>query len=170
MECQRNKGLKAIGLILHGTQAEQMIDTVFVVLDVTVQHGRVRPQANLMSRARSVQPFLAVNLVIADDMPNMIAENLRPASGKRIDPSFFQLYKRLSNRELGSLGQVGNLDHRERLQVHLRKALLQSGNKIEKILKWKVGMKSADNMKLRYRLAVSGSSRLVGFLKSHGVG
>src|SRR5882762_89025 len=154
MECQRNKGLKAIGLILHGTQAEQMIDTVFVVLDVTVQHGRIRPQANLMSRARSVQPFLAVNLVIADDMPNMIAENLRPASGKRIDPSFFQLYKRLSNRELGSLGQVGNLHHRERLQGHLKaftmvevsylakraKLSIQSGNKIEKILKWKVGM------------------------------
>jgi hypothetical protein len=170
MECQRNESLKAVGLVLHGTQPEQVIDAVFVVLDMTVEHGRVRPQTNLVSGASGVEPLLTVNLVIADDVANAVAENLRPAARQRINTCFLQLFECLANRELGALGQVGYLDHGEGFQVDLRKAFLQTGNEIEKILKRQVGMQSADDVELRHRFAVSGSGGLVGLLQRHRVG
>ena len=67
MECQRNEGLEAAGLVLQRAQLEQMIDAVFVVLNVAVEHGRIRLEAQLVRRARGFEPFLAVDLVVADD-------------------------------------------------------------------------------------------------------
>ncbi len=48
--------------------------------------------------------------------------------------------------------------------MHLRKALLQAGAKIEEILKRQVGMQSADDVKFGDRLTVSGSRGFKGFL------
>ncbi len=63
MERQRDKRLKAPGIILHSTQAKHMVDAILVVLDMPVQHGSVRAQTELMRGARGLQPFVAVNLV-----------------------------------------------------------------------------------------------------------
>jgi uncharacterized protein len=49
MESQRDEGLEAAGFILQGAQLEQVVDAVFVVLDVAVEHGRVRLQPDLVS-------------------------------------------------------------------------------------------------------------------------
>ena len=54
MEGQRNEGLKAAGIVLHGTQAEHVIDTVLIVLDVPVKHGGVGAKTQLVGRARSL--------------------------------------------------------------------------------------------------------------------
>ena len=53
--------------------------------------------------------------------------------------------------------------------MYLRKTLLQSGAKIEKILERKVGMESADDVKFRDSLAVSGGGGFKGLLQGHGV-
>src|SRR5712691_1093913 len=54
--------------------------------------------------------------------------------------------------------------------MNLRKALLQARDEIEKILKWQVGMQSADNVKFRNRLGVSRCGGLECFFERHGVG
>src|SRR5579872_1601815 len=41
MKSQRDKRLKSAGFILQGAQLQQMIDTILVVLNVAVEHGRV---------------------------------------------------------------------------------------------------------------------------------
>ena len=42
MESQRNKRLEAAGFVLQGAELHQMIDAVFVILDMPVEHGRIR--------------------------------------------------------------------------------------------------------------------------------
>ena len=67
------------------------------------------------------------------------------------------------------LRQIRDFNHGEGLHVDLRKALLQSGNQVEKILERQIGMQPADNVKLGDRLGVAGSGRLEGFFERHGV-
>src|ERR1700675_4842257 len=48
MKGEWNKRLEAASLILQGTQFEQVVDAVFVVFDVAVEHGGVRFQPDLV--------------------------------------------------------------------------------------------------------------------------
>ena len=57
----------------------------------------------------------------------------------------------------------------KRLQVHLRKALLEPGNQVDVILERQIGMQSADDVELGDRLGVAGSRGLPDFLQRHGV-
>jgi hypothetical protein len=57
MKRERNEGLEAAGLVLHRAQLEQVVDAVLVVLDVAVEHGRVRLEAELVGQARGVEPL-----------------------------------------------------------------------------------------------------------------
>ena len=54
--------------------------------------------------------------------------------------------------------------------MHLRKALLQAGDEIQKIFKRQVGMQAPDNVKFRDRFHVTGSSRLKCFFERHRIG
>ena len=76
-------------------------------------------------------------------------KNLRAAAGQRIHARFFHLQQRVANRKLREARVVVHLDHRERLQVHLRKALLQAANQLEVILERQIGMQAADDVKFR---------------------
>ena len=80
MESQRDEGLKAAGFILQTTQLQQVIDAVFVVLDVAVEHSRVGLQTDLVGELRGFKPLVAINFVIADDVANPVGENLSAAS------------------------------------------------------------------------------------------
>ena len=115
------------------------------------------------------QPVVAVNLVIADDVPHAVAENLRSAARHRVQPSFLQLHQHFARRHLADLGEERNLHHGEALQMHLREALLQPGNHVEVIRERQVGMKSADDVELGHRLGVSGGGGVPNFLQRHGV-
>ena len=53
MERQRNERLEAAGLILQGAELQQVVHAVFVVLDVAVEHGGVRLQADLVRQLRA---------------------------------------------------------------------------------------------------------------------
>ena len=110
---------------------------------------------DFVRRARNRQPVVAVNLVVADDMPHPVTENLRSPAWHRIQPRFFQPHQHFTRRHLADLGKERNLHHGEALQVHLREALLQPGNHVGVIRERQVGMQSADNVELRHRLGVA---------------
>ena len=54
--------------------------------------------------------------------------------------------------------------------MHLRKALLQTRTQLQKILKWQIGMQSANDVELRDRLRVSRGRSLESLFEGHGVG
>ena len=82
---QRNEGHEAVRSVLHRAQLEQMIDALFVGLDVAVEHGGVRAQADLVRGARDFEPLLAADFVVANDFAHARIENFRAAAGQRID-------------------------------------------------------------------------------------
>ena len=68
-------------------EAQQMVNAVFIALDVTIEHSGVRFEPDLVSRTCSLQPLVTVNLVIANYMPNAVIEYFRPATGQPINPA-----------------------------------------------------------------------------------
>ena len=82
MECQWNKSLEATSFVLQGTQLEQVVHAIFIIFDVTVEHCRIRLQADLMGQLRGIEPLIAVNFVVADDMAYTIGKNLRTSARK----------------------------------------------------------------------------------------
>src|SRR5437588_680314 len=108
-----------------------MVNPVFVILHMTVQHGRIGAQSQLMGQARRLQPLVAVNLVIANNRAYPVGKNLRAAAGKRIHSRKLKLLQRLADRELSALRQIGNLNHGEGLEMDPRESLLASSRSRE---------------------------------------
>src|SRR5689334_11899401 len=170
MKRQRDECLEAAGFILQRAQLQQVIDAVFIVFNVPVQHGCIGLQPKLVREARGVEPLLAVDLVIANNVANALSKDLGAAARQRVHACFLQLDKRVAKAELGNLGQESDLDHRERLDVHAGKALLEAGDQVQKILERQVGMQAADNVELGHRLGIARSRSLPSFLQRHRVG
>ena len=63
VEGQRNECLKPVRLVLQIAQSEEMIYTILVVLDVTVEHGAVRLEPDLVRDTSRVEPLLSIDLV-----------------------------------------------------------------------------------------------------------
>ena len=57
MEAERDKGLESAGLILQLAQLEKVIDAVFVVLNVAIQHRGIGAQTGLVCQSRGVEPL-----------------------------------------------------------------------------------------------------------------
>src|ERR1039458_8624212 len=147
-----------------------MIDAILIVLDVAVEHGRVRLQPDFMCGARQLEPVVAIDLVVANNVPDAVGENLGAATGHGVEPRFFEFDQHLAGRHLANLREERDLDHGERLEMHLRESLLQARDQIDIVLEWQVGVQAADNVKLRNRFAVAGSSGVPDFFQRHGVG
>ncbi len=82
MKSQRNKRLEAVGFVLQGAQADEMVGAVFFIFNVAVEHGGVRFQADLVRGARGIKPLVAVNFVVADYAAHALIEYLSAASGQ----------------------------------------------------------------------------------------
>src|ERR1700722_2640833 len=170
MKGQRKKGWEPAGIVLQATQAKHVVYPVLVILHVPVKHGRIGAQAQFVRRASGLNPLIAIDLVVADDMPYTVGEDLSTAPRQGIHTCVFHPGERFGNGEFGATRQVGHFDHGEGFDVHLGKALLKARDQIKEILKGKIGMQTADDVELRHRLAVAGGCGLPGLFESHGVG
>ena len=170
MERQRNEGHEAVGLVLQRAQAYQVIDAVLVVLDVAVEHGAVGVQAQLVRGARGLEPLVAVDLVIADDAAHALVEDLGAAAGQRIHAGVAQALQRFADGDLRALREVADLHHGERLQVHLREALLQAAQHLAVPVERQFGMQAADDVEFGDRLAPAFAGAVPDLFERHGVG
>ena len=146
-----------------------MIDAVGIVLNVAVEHGRIGLEAQLVGRARGFEPFLAVDLVVADDGAHAGGKDLRAAAGHGVDAGFAKLDQGLVDGELGAASEKCDLDHGEGLDVHLRETLFEAANEIEEEFERQIGVQTADDVKLRDRLRVARGRRFPGLVEGHGV-
>ena len=157
-------------LVLQRAQAHQVVGAVLVVLDVAVEHGAVGAQAQLVRRARGLDPLVAVDLVIADDAPHALVEDLGAAAGQRIHAGVAQALQGLADGDLGAPRQVGDLHHREGLQVHLREALLQAAQHLAEPVQRQFRMQAADDVELGDRFAPAFAGAVPDLFERHGVG
>src|SRR5262245_37940448 len=132
---------------------------------MAIEHRTVGVQSELVRCSGHLQPILARKLVIADDTANSLAEDLRAPSGLRIKPGFLELRQDLANTKLPPLRQVPDLDHRKRLEVHLRKSLLESSEQLAIPIQRQFGMQAADDVELRDGLRPAMSRLLPGFFQ-----
>jgi len=166
---QRDEGLEAAGFVLDLAQLEEMVDAVFVVLDVAIEHGGIGAEAVFMGQARGVEPLAAVDLVIADDRAHAGGEDFGAAAGHGIDSRFAHADQGFVDGELGTAGQVRDFNHGEGLDMYLGETHFQAADKIEKIFEGQIGMEAADDVELGDGFGVAGGCRFPGFFEGHGV-
>src|SRR5919204_4305034 len=102
-----------------------------------------------MGAARSLEPLRAIDFVIANNAAHALGKYLSTTARQGVNARSFQLGERLWNGELGPFRKVCDLHHGERLDVHLRKSFLQSGNQVEEVGEGQVGMQPANNVEFR---------------------
>ena len=75
-------------------------------------------------------------------------------------PASFSRSSVFASAELRALGEIADLDHGERLQMHLRKALLQAAQHLAVPIERQFGMQAADDVKFGdgFAVAVAGAS------------
>jgi hypothetical protein len=103
--------------------------------------------------------------VVADDFAHTRVKNLRAPAWQGIHACVLHFQQRVADRELRNARVIANLDHRKRFQVHLREALLQAADQVEVIFERQVGMKSADDVKLRGALGNTLRRPLINFIE-----
>src|ERR1035438_5606894 len=123
-----------------------------------------------MRGTRQLEPVVPIDFVVANNVSDAVGKNLGAATGHGVEPCFFKFDQHLARRHLANLCEEGDLDHGERLEMHLRESLLQARDQIDVVLEWQVGVQAADDVKLRNRFAVAGSSGVPDFFQRHGVG
>src|SRR5215472_793693 len=167
---QRDVSLEAVGFVLQRAQFDQVVDAVFVVLYVTVEHGGVRLQPDLMRQARGIEPLIAVDFVVADDVADAVGEDFGASAGKGVDAGGFQLFEGFADRKPGAPGKICYFHHGEGLEVDLREALLEPRTKVQEVLKGKIGVQTSDDVELGDGVGVAGSGGSEGLFERHGVG
>ncbi len=97
-------------------------------------------------------------------------KNLGAAARQRIDPGFLELPQRVFDWELRSPSQIADLDHRKRLQMDRRVALLQPPDHLAEPVKAQFRVQSADDMEFGNRLAITFARHVPDLVERHGVG
>ena len=122
-----------------------------------------------MRRACCLQPLVAVDFVIANDVPYPIGEDLSAATRHGIYTGLLHFGQGLGDGQLGAFRQVSYFDHGEGFNVYLGKALLEASHQVEEILERKIGMQATDDVEFGHGFAVSRGSGLPRFFQGHGV-
>src|ERR671931_4427 len=93
MERERDERLQASGLVLQRPRSQHVIDTLFVRLDVTVEHREVATHAEPVRLPVDLEISLRAALVVADLPPYALSEDLGAAAWKRVESRSLQLAK-----------------------------------------------------------------------------
>ena len=149
MECQRNKGLEAPGLVLQFAEPQQMIRAVIRILDMPVEHGGVAPQAEFMRRSMNPEPLVGVCFVFADLVANLRMEDFCTTSWQTSQANVLELFEDVTDRTLGEMTEPVDLHWRPSLEMQARAVLMQLGNDVAIPLIGLLVMQSTDDMHLR---------------------
>src|SRR5256885_1184854 len=98
MERERNESLKAAGFVMQFAETDQVVDTVVGLLDVAVEHGAVRTEAEFVGRAMDFEPAAGVGLVFADLIADFGMEDFRAAARQAAETSVDHVLKNRTNR------------------------------------------------------------------------
>ena len=131
MEGQRDKSLKAARLVLQVAQFEQMVGAVEGVLDVSVEHCGIAPQAERVGRAMDVEPLLRVGLVLAYLVAHFGMKDLGAAAGQAAEARVLHLHEDVADRTLGEMAKPVDLDRRPGLQMERRMVVVQQPDDVE---------------------------------------
>ena len=92
--------------------------------DMSVQHGCIGVDAELVRRTMHLEPFVCADFSLEDFIMHTIVKNFSTTAGKRTQARLSEAGQYVSNVQARNAGEVHDLDRRERLDVK-RRALAQ---------------------------------------------
>src|SRR5215475_10544091 len=126
MKCERYETVEPARLVLQIAQLNEVINAFFQRLDVTIQHGRIRPDAQLVNGTGNFQPTVAGNLMSCNQRPGTFCKNFSSAARTTSHTGIPQLGDDPFERLARNLREKVELDHRECLEMHQWKPMLQA--------------------------------------------
>ena len=118
LERPGDEGAEAARLVLELADPAHVLDALFERLDVPVHHRRRRRDAEPVRFAHDAEPVGRLRLLRRDDVAHAVDEDLRSASGDRVEARVAQPRQCLGDRELGAACDVLDLGRREHVQVN----------------------------------------------------
>ena len=98
LKAQRDEDYEAAGLVLEFAQSQDVIDPVPWLLDVAVEHRARSLEAFGVRDAVDARPVFPVRLVVDDLLSDLPVEDLRAATGQRLEAGIDQLVEDLLSR------------------------------------------------------------------------
>jgi hypothetical protein len=127
----RNERREPPGLVLHVTQAEQVLQPFVRRFHRSVHHRRRRPQPGAVCVSHDVEPFVRARLAVAvQDLADAIDEDLGAAAGDAIEAHFNEPIDDLGDGEPRQSGQMDDFRRRERVEPERRIARLDGPEQI----------------------------------------
>ncbi len=120
VEGQRDEDLEPVGLVLQLAQPAHVVDALVEPLDVAVEHGGVRPDAEPVRGPVDLDPLVGGGLVVADLSAHPRREDLGAAAGDGGEAGVAQLGEHLLVAHAELLRPVVVLDGGEGLDGQLR--------------------------------------------------
>src|SRR5262249_47272006 len=169
MERQRDERLKAAGLVLQFTQADQVVDAVAGFFDVAVEHGGVGAQAELVRLAVDANPRVGVGLVFADLVAYLGVEDLGAAAGQAAEAGVFKLGEDVARRLAGQPREPVPFDGGVGFQVEPRVGLVDDADDVEIPLVGQQVVQAADDVQLGGAAALGLGGALEDLFVGHDV-
>ncbi len=145
---KRNECLKPSGFILKFPQFEEVVNTVFIRFNMTVEHGCIRPETNRMRDFHDFKPARTRYLLGADLIANPVGEDLRAAARHNLQTRVTKSRQYLTHAESADARKIVNLNGGKSLDAQLRVAFADRGDEGEVEFKRPVGVQTADDMHL----------------------
>ena len=82
---ERYEGLKSAGFILESAELKEVIDSVAVGFEVSVEHGGVGADVETVSGAHRLKPFLSIRLAVTEVLSQGWVEDLGTSPGHRAE-------------------------------------------------------------------------------------
>src|ERR1035437_5272386 len=119
MERERDEREETARLVLLLAEAQKVVDTLLVRLDVPVEHGALRRDAEPVRRVVHVEPVLRRLLAGSDQRTYTVGEDLCAAAGHRTETCVLQNAQDFLVRAPLELRHVMDLGGRIELEMHV---------------------------------------------------
>ena len=124
MEWEEHEGLEAARLVLDLADRDEVLQPLLDRLDMAVHDGGIRADAEAVRRLHRLDPLRRRRLLRADDLAHAVREDFRSAARQAVEAVFLEQCQDLADALARHLGEVDDLDRRERLDVCLRQCRL----------------------------------------------
>ena len=131
---------------------QHVIDAFLQRLDVPVEHRDVRADAEPVRDAVDGEVAIGIALVVADLPAHALGEDLGAAAGQRVEARGHQLAQHGLVGHAVQVGEEGDLDGREGLEMNVRPDALEAREQVRVVAEGQIGMQSVDDVHLGQRL------------------
>ena len=152
MERQRNERHESAGLVLRLAQKQHVIETLLNRLDVAIQHRGVALQPEPVGGPGDLDPRGMIDLPFEEYLVGVVRQDLRAAAGQGAQPRLLEPRQHVVPGHAELLGDGCDLDHGERLHVHLRSDTLHRSDDVEIVVEREIRVHPTHHVDLADRL------------------